>query len=185
MATGDDRLRGGCGKEISFVYGESPEGYDVPFAGGHSLDWSSLPPLPRHFQARRKYGSNVEYCSSAPLARVSAATVFFDKETELCLGILFQYENGGLRAVGQCRLGFDPYKKYAEPLTMCSRIVTLSKDGWRGNILGNRIEFGGWRPHEQHPEEDGWECRSLQGTLIFYFSPGGNTCIRVQVDEEP
>lgn len=97
------------------------------------------------------------YFSSASIARISYAYVFEDRETGLCRGLLFEYHDGGSRAVGQCRLGFDERKEYRSPSTICFRSVGR----------GVRVHLG--KPPATH--EEGWETRTLDaGMLYFWFA---------------
>lgn len=63
------------------------------------------------------------YCFSSPrLKSVHAATVFFQVfqgQGPPCVSILFKYENGAKQAVRQCHLGFNNYKQYANPSSLC------------------------------------------------------------------
>ena len=56
--------------------------------------------------------------SSAPLDNVVCARIFENDEEE-CMGIILEYENGGMRSLGQCRLGVDFERRYYKPRYMC------------------------------------------------------------------
>ncbi|KAL7916015.1 hypothetical protein GGI35DRAFT_431322 [Trichoderma velutinum] len=56
------------------------------------------------------------FFSSASLEGVLHVHVFNDKLRNLCKGILFEYENGSKRTVGQCRLGWDRVQSWRRPL---------------------------------------------------------------------
>ncbi|KAL7804295.1 hypothetical protein V8C43DRAFT_320760 [Trichoderma afarasin] len=58
------------------------------------------------------------FFSFASLEGVLNVHVFSDKLRKLCEGILFEYENGSKRTVGQCRLGWDQVQSWQKPLGM-------------------------------------------------------------------
>ncbi|KAL7938023.1 hypothetical protein V8C35DRAFT_290610 [Trichoderma chlorosporum] len=58
------------------------------------------------------------FFSSASLEGVLHAHVFSDTLRNVCKGILFEYDNGSKRAVGQCRLGWDRVQSWRGPLSM-------------------------------------------------------------------
>ncbi len=102
--------------------------------------------------------------SSASLDNVSSVSVFYDEKTRYCWGMLFEYENGGLRSVGQCRLHVDANKTYTKPSKLCFRTGIHSVPD------GVIVEFGNNQSRHEHVVDKGWQCQSLNGTLIFWFS---------------
>ncbi|EWG36251.1 hypothetical protein FVEG_14642 [Fusarium verticillioides 7600] len=54
-----------------------------------------------------------------PLQGTTRIDVFTCKATDLCRGMLFGYEDGAQRAVGQCRLGIDNVTTYINPTRIC------------------------------------------------------------------
>ena len=165
-------MLGGSGERVTLIYGEPRDGECVPLIGGYCPTWG---PLPRHFaalQSRPEPGDDCDlYFSSAPLGMISSASILYDEETGLCRGILFEYENGGLRTVGQYRLHVDPSKKkYMRPSTICFRTTTCLTRDWRREFRGIHVEFGPCDSRHKHLPDDGWLCRALGGTLVFWFS---------------
>lgn len=55
------------------------------------------------------------YYSIANLNDVSTVWVFRDKDTRYLRGLVFEYSNGGERAVGTCRTGLDPVERCTDP----------------------------------------------------------------------
>ena len=55
----------------------------------------------------------------APAKNITRADVYYDRRNGYCKGLLLKYANGAQRAVGQCRIGIDPFKAYEEPSWFC------------------------------------------------------------------
>lgn len=58
------------------------------------------------------------------LAGVSSARTFYDADSGLSRGILYRYDSGGERAVGQCRVGVDRSMSVLRPTRVCVRDTT-------------------------------------------------------------
>lgn len=101
------------------------------------------------------------YRSYAPLAGISCAYLFEDSNTGCCRGIIFQYANGGSRAVGQCRIGVDRCTEYRWPSTICSR--SRMQDRFNSGV---QVEVGTCSP--RHHQER-WTCWCLDKTVYFWF----------------
>ena len=56
--------------------------------------------------------------SAAPLDNVALAKVFHQEGRSYCRGLLFVYQDGAQRALGDCRVGVDPYETYETPRTL-------------------------------------------------------------------
>ncbi|KAH6851133.1 hypothetical protein B0I37DRAFT_129023 [Chaetomium sp. MPI-CAGE-AT-0009] len=142
---------------ITMVYSEPKEGRPIRFFGsrcGPPLDQ----PLPAPFLIENPGSWPVRgdgYFSWAPLSGVSSTLVFYDQNTGFCRGILFHYQNGASKAVGQCRLGVDPAESVARPVQLCFRCDPPAL----GAIL-RQVKFT-QRDIEMHGE--GWESRSMGG----------------------
>ena len=116
---------------LTLVYGEHKDDMlPVPFFGAFDKELTQPPPLNRMRDAqwpgsvmrttreqRRAIPSAT--ITSAPLAGVVSVTVFYIGETENCRGLLFTYENGGQRTVGQCRVGLDRCTKLESLAGLC------------------------------------------------------------------
>ncbi|KAF4122015.1 hypothetical protein GMORB2_7608 [Geosmithia morbida] len=115
------------------------------------------------------FSGSERYFSFAKLDAVRSATVF--SEDGNCTGILFRYENGGRRAVGQCPMGHGEKKEYLDPLFVCIKKYTCSQ-GYRKTVYHSRVAFFG--PEGRHKDsEDGDTpcCHGLSGALLkFWFS---------------
>ena len=73
---------------------------------------------------------------------VLSARAFYDGDNGLCRGILLCYENGGERAVGQCRIHVDRSLSVLRPTRVCVRDTTylISLRKWERS--GVEVEFG-------------------------------------------
>lgn len=141
---------------------------DAPVVLGAYPTSSSLQDLHRFELPQRTHQLSglTTYFSSAPLTNIERMSVFEDNESRFCRGILFEYTNGGSRAVGQCRLGVDRAREYNAVSSICSR--TTKSSGVPSNVL---IEIGtcsaSCRPQEE------WNCWDLSKVLYFWFSEQG------------
>ena len=110
------------------------------------------------------------YFSWAPLRAVLSTRTFYEKDTGLCRGIVVYYENGGSRAVGQCRLHVDGSTLVARPTRICFlAIMYLSRLGKRERH-GIRVEFWGDGHHPHRHNGEGWKCRPLRGDVQLSFT---------------
>lgn len=108
------------------------------------------------------------YFSWAPLAGVLSARTLYDADSGLCRGILFRYENGGERAVGQCRLGADRRMSVLRPTRVCLRDTTYLTRLRKQERAGVEVEFGAGGEACRHGE--GWRCLALRGVMKFSFT---------------
>jgi hypothetical protein len=100
--------------------------------------------------------------SSASLEAVKFAAVFLQEGSTLCRGVLFEYDNGAQRAVGECRIGVQASTTYATPSVLCvfgepelaSEAVT--------------VEFA--KSDHHHEDAGGWDCYPMSGVLNFWFT---------------
>ena len=102
------------------IVGAFPQNREHPV----HIDTSQMPPL-----ATPRIGRGC--FSTAPLRGVAGITVFEDAVTRYCKGIIIDYENGGARAIGQCRIGEDPYVFYEHPVSLCMAPVGERKPSMR------------------------------------------------------
>jgi hypothetical protein len=71
---------------------------------------NSLTPLPAPLGYKQPFYAAC--WPPAPLSSVHRAGVYYDDQTEFCVGILLEYENGSQRTVGQCRINVHPIEYY-------------------------------------------------------------------------
>lgn len=110
--------------------------------------------------------------SSAPLQSAVSTQAFYDAETRVHRGIIINYQDGTRRALGQCRVGLDPFKYCASPSRVC---FTLPDPAQRRTRLHQefsvKFEFGTDMEHT-HDGTDNleWICSPMKGILQFWFS---------------
>ncbi|KAF4462660.1 hypothetical protein FALBO_10520 [Fusarium albosuccineum] len=141
---------------ITLIHGEPIEGYPVHFFGAYCA-LSSATPLPDPFRLETPGPDPIgddSYFSWAPVEGVSSTITFIDQATGFCRGIMFQYYNGGSRAIGQCRLHVDPTESVIQPLMLC----------FRAESYRSRSD----KMHHGIPQ--GWECQLLRGYVKFWFT---------------
>jgi len=153
---------------MTFIYGEPKEDRPVELVGAYCTGSVGDTVVPVPFQLIEvplSRGSG--YISRAPLTHIRSALVF-SRSNGLCAGILLRYENGGVRAVGQCRIHVDASESFTNPSRFCFRFCTRVS----GYKAGVRVEFGADGPDSPHLHEGGaWQCFPLRGTLEFTFTP--------------
>ncbi len=92
---------------------------------------------------------------------------------------MLEYKNGALKALGQCRVNVDPYKKYLQPSGICVQACDQPVEG-EPDAQSIRVAFKS-TSHEHHPADAGWKCMPLSGGLCFYFSPQ-DTALSIRPD---
>lgn len=130
----------GSGDPVRLVYREPPEGKPIHCIGAVCLDPHGGPmerneddePQPRvdsaFPQRNADHESSAEqligpgaYCSSAPLDHVTRAELYMEAGTGLARGMVMNYKDGSVRAVGECRVGIDPSIVVHDPWALCVR----------------------------------------------------------------
>ncbi|KAL7808123.1 hypothetical protein V8C44DRAFT_366920 [Trichoderma aethiopicum] len=191
----------GSGAPLTFIYGEPKRGGARPRVGlvgtYCAAPTSFTEGLPANFPMDKFEPSPVSegaileavYFSWAPLEGVASTVVFRDEDTGYCKGILFHYQNGGSRAIGQCRLQVDPAEECDEPSLLCVKIEGRRAPWSRAQMLlyGARVAFqqNSDQKHEHlHEQEhkskaltlgrtrrgEKWECFPMRGDAKFWFT---------------
>ncbi|KND90843.1 hypothetical protein TOPH_04652 [Tolypocladium ophioglossoides CBS 100239] len=106
--------------------------------------------------------------SLAPLENVSRVSVFNNKQNELCMGILLEYDNGAQRSLGQCRVDVDPVKYYVKPTRICFRRQNYVRPGSSVSLQATMVKSTARCEHSH--DEQGWTCFAMRGELEFWFS---------------
>ncbi|UKZ73888.1 hypothetical protein TrVFT333_001542 [Trichoderma virens FT-333] len=114
------------------------------------------------------------FFSSASLEGVSSVRVFSDKRRSLCKGILFEYENGSKRAVGQCRLGWDHVHYWRKPLSMFygSATYQFTDPNTPYHTIRHKSVQVRFDSESDHVAEDGTRDENyypMKGCLNFWF----------------
>lgn len=151
------------------IYGEPAEQQPVhAFGARHGAFGRDKFPAPFSMQDFRPDVDNA-YFSWAPLEGIQSIRGFYDKDTGLCRGLIFQYENGGLRAVGECRKHLDDDVLTVKPPVLCFQPAPNLASWGKPKAIGVRVELGNDVDHEHTGE--GWECLHLgHGVLTFSFT---------------
>ncbi|KAK4198906.1 hypothetical protein QBC40DRAFT_340954 [Triangularia verruculosa] len=154
---------------LTMIYGEPREGHPVRFFGAHCrapLDRA----LPKPFRLEKPGPCPIDddtYFSWAPLRDVSSTLVFYDQDTGFCRGIVFSYQNGGSRAVGQCRPQLDPAESVVRPVGLNFR-ASSSPSRWNRTRHMVQVKFK--RTNHTEKEIEGWESRPMKGRVKFWFT---------------
>lgn len=106
------------------------------------------------------------YSSYADLENIHRVQVFLDRQRKYCRGLLFSYENGAQRVLGQCRLYIDPSQTFMKPMSFCFKSIEVDGSGTKPRTM---VQFGDDLVHS-HGEDDSWTCFSMVGILGFYFA---------------
>ncbi|RSL64776.1 hypothetical protein CEP54_004604 [Fusarium duplospermum] len=168
VRTTQDRLLG-YGTPLTLIYGEPTGQQRVPVIGTrHGTSGRDRLPAPFSMQDFRPDVDDA-YFSWAPLDSIQSIRSFYDKDTGLCRGLIFQYENGGLRAVGECRKHVDDDVLAVKPSVICFQPAP-NLASWRApEAIGVRVELGNDIDHKHKGE--GWECLRIgHGVLTFSFT---------------
>ncbi|KAH6989261.1 hypothetical protein BKA56DRAFT_727767 [Ilyonectria sp. MPI-CAGE-AT-0026] len=110
--------------------------------------------------------------SSAPLQSIASTQAFYDRDTKVHRGILITYQDGTRRALGQCRVGLDPFRHCATPSRVCFTLPDPAQRRIRlHQEFGVKFEFGTDVEHT-HDGTDNleWICSPMEGVLQFWFS---------------
>ncbi|KAF5580731.1 hypothetical protein FPANT_9223 [Fusarium pseudoanthophilum] len=127
--------------------------------------------------------------TAAPAKNVTRADVYYDRRNGHCKGLLLQYANGAQRAIGQCRVGIDPFKAYEEPSWFCFRNIFDSESE---SLEENRSCFVECTTvtnnHKHEPcDIDDWQCMRAGAGLYLEFICDNKTDIfgmYIRHDEE-
>lgn len=153
---------------ITVIYREPQEGQPIPYFGAYCRPLAGSK-FPERFQAYepKSYPIGEEAClSMASLEELQSVEVFYDRDSRYCKGMLLNYQNGGCRALGLCRIGVDPSKEFWQPLQICYRMDSVHRDGHQ--VLYNmQVD---WRAGSHTHEEKGWNCQLLKGVLAFWYT---------------
>ncbi|KAF5551721.1 hypothetical protein FNAPI_7327 [Fusarium napiforme] len=63
----------------------------------------------------------------APAKGIVHVDVYYNEANGYCKGLLLEYANGAQRALGQCRVGVDPFKAYEKSTWICYRNICEPK----------------------------------------------------------
>ncbi|KAJ6780427.1 hypothetical protein PWT90_09615 [Aphanocladium album] len=108
------------------------------------------------------------YFSYAELHDVASMEIYHDKALRFCRGVLVRYNNGGERALGQCRIGVDAVRVYEQPACFCYKKTKYLRHGTRVERDSVRIECHSNAKHDH--SGDGWTCTEFPSRLEWWFT---------------
>ncbi|KAL7914516.1 hypothetical protein GGI35DRAFT_148193 [Trichoderma velutinum] len=114
--------------------------------------------------------------SWARLEHVARLRLFTDEDAGICRGLLLEYENGGQRSVGECRVGVDVERAYVKPVCLCIG----RKSGYPRWSIKVRVDG---EPEHIHTERN-WQCYEMRGTLVSWQKRGYATLKVFDDDDE-
>lgn len=157
---------------VTMIYGEPLEDRPIRFFGAFSSQplKQGFSPPPFRLEDPGPCPLEDAYFSWAPLHGVTSTLVFYDHDTGYCRGIVLRYENGGSRAVGQCRIQVDPAESVARPVRLYFQVTSYSS---RCNemIYTVRVRFKqDVQNNCKEKDIEGWESRPMQGMVRFWFT---------------
>lgn len=108
------------------------------------------------------------YFSSTCLKGATAIRVFHVPTTNICRGLLLEYEGGARRALGECRLGVDPAQDFVGMKKLCFVNTKYQELGSTSAIDVVIVEC---HEHADHTHQDiGWTCCDMRGCVKVWFS---------------
>ncbi|CCT62986.1 uncharacterized protein FFB20_15730 [Fusarium fujikuroi] len=150
--------------------------YNVPYNRYHSMYGAvndnkgdePLAPFPRTYATGGCPPYRGRIYSQAPAKDIVHVDVYYEEATGYCRGLLLEYANGAQMALGQCRVGIDPFKSFDKPNWLC---YAYSSNGKTFNRIGQcKIECSTGSDTHDHDQSGmfyHWACTPLEGTLEF------------------
>ncbi|KAK3293661.1 uncharacterized protein B0H64DRAFT_434797 [Chaetomium fimeti] len=122
--------------------------------------------------------------SYAPLGNVARVRVFYLPNSRTCMGVLLYYDNGGQRALGQCRLHVYPSETYIRPssIAFVKWPLSIPVGEWLSSMHSVEGICSLYQKHEARDarvqfngtgRQDGraWFHYAMTGTLDCWFTP--------------
>lgn len=152
-----------------------------------SLQRKSSEPVEQQSLSRLLRPLRYEIYSTARLDMVRLAEVYNDPQTNCCRGIMFYYDCGTRRAVGECRIGVDEVRGCANPTHFMyaekEYLLPDSRNRYEGTVIEMVDDVS--RAYARNPIINAisapWRPAAMSGRLEFRFA-FGSTNIRVYRD---
>ncbi|KAI0474610.1 hypothetical protein F4859DRAFT_74248 [Xylaria cf. heliscus] len=153
---------------ITLVHREPQEGHTIPYLGAYCQPptESGIPKRFRVYKPEFRPIAEEVYLSIASLEGLQSVEVFYDQSSRHCRGMVLYYQNGGCRAVGQCRFDVDSAKHFIQPSQICFRSHSVNASR---NCIFSVVEVD-WKHHPHTHEEKGWNCQLLKGNLLYWYN---------------
>lgn len=161
----------GWNAPITLVHREPEEGQPVSYFGAYCQP-PARSKFPKYFKVYKPKSGPISkdtYPSRAPLEGLRSVEVFYDENSRYCRGMLLNYQNGGCRAVGQCRIHVDPAKQFMKPSQICFRTDIIRVIGGNQHKEISAVQVD-WNSNRHTHEEKGWRCEPLEGKLLYRYS---------------
>ncbi|KAH7208007.1 hypothetical protein BKA60DRAFT_611097 [Fusarium oxysporum] len=136
----------------------------------HNFESESLLSFPRYHKDDKDPSGLRCINTEVPAKNITHADVYYNRRNGYCKGLLLEYANGAQRAVGQCRIGIDPFKAYGKPSWICYRDIC---DPETCEETGSCIVecTTGTNSHEHEPRDIGdWVCMRPRGGGYLEFA---------------
>lgn len=150
--------------------------YNVPYNRYHSMYGAvsdnkgdePLAPFPRTYATGGSPPYRGRIYSQAPAKDIVHVDVYYEEATGYCRGLLLEYANGAQMALGQCRVGINPFKSYDKPNWLC---YAHSRDDKPSDPIRQcKIECSTGSDTHDHDQSGmfyHWTCTPLEETLEF------------------
>ncbi|QGI76672.1 hypothetical protein CEK25_001578 [Fusarium fujikuroi] len=134
--------------------------YNVPYNRYHSMYGAvndnkgdePLAPFPRTYATGGCPPYRGRIYSQAPAKDIVHVDVYYEEATGYCRGLLLEYANGAQMALGQCRVGIDPFKSFDKPNWLC---YAYSSNGKTFNRIGQcKIECSTGSDTHDHDQSE-------------------------------
>lgn len=153
-------------RPLTLIY-QNQEAPPITFVGAYSgEDKPESSAGPRH-NPHPPSSLRHPHFSSASLKHICQVQILYLPDTDLCRGLIIQYKNGQ-RALGQCRVGLDTAKEWAQPSRIC--FINIKYDDVATGRCLQGVKVAVSHEVDHHHEEMGWSCCRMSGMLNFWFT---------------
>lgn len=137
------------------------------------------------FPKHRTLNRRERFWSTAPLGGIVRIRVLTVPLHGICIGLLFYYSNGAIRALGDCHPDKSTAVDFDSPSSICFRMAPFDCSMHHTHRHDLGVYFKVVEEHDVHlsHEEDDWVCKPLgYGMLDFYISPNFTYAMRFRAD---
>ncbi|KAL6787067.1 hypothetical protein J3E68DRAFT_445606 [Trichoderma sp. SZMC 28012] len=169
----------GCGEDkvlaaqnsVSLVYCEPNKREMLSFFGAYQASPATfdVASRPTFADPGANQMGRFTYYSWASLDGVSSVRIFYEDDFDFCRGLMFYYENGASRTVGDCRVQRDREATANKPTQICFRTKIPeieSHENGIGTVCKLRVEF----EHHNGHDDERWHCLPFKGIIRFWIA---------------